>query len=163
VVSPTIHPGVYRPTLQRFTVVYLATVLGVVVVSVALEILAGIELPSSGTGFVPTIVGVYAAATVFVKQHGRATTPADDAHLAKWCTVLTFALSAVLLGVLLAIGAASGEDLSSLAPLWSLGAMAVLLLVLTAVFALVYGITRLMFRLLTQQIVKPHKAEKRSE
>jgi uncharacterized membrane protein len=95
-------------------------------------------------------------------QRVRATTPADNAHLAKWCTVLTFALSAVLVGVLLAIGMASGEDLSSLAPLWSLGAMAVLLLVLAAVFALVYGITRLLFRMLTPQLLKARVAGARA-
>ncbi len=62
------------------------------------------------------------------------------------------------MGVLLAIGIASGEDLSPLAPLWSLGAMAVLLLVLAAVFALVYGITRLLFRMLTPPLLKAHVA-----
>jgi hypothetical protein len=151
-VSPTIHPGVYHPTLQRFTVVYLATVLGVVVVSVALEILAGIELPSSGTGFVPTIVGVYAAATVFVKQHGRATTSEENAYLARQATLISTGISVVLIGLLLGIGMVSGEAMSPLGELLSPGGVLVLLLVLAAVLALMYVFTRFMFRLLTQQI-----------
>lgn len=141
-----------RPALKRFALAYLAGVLLVILVSVALEVLAGIELPSSGTGFVPTLVGVYAAATVFVQQHGRATTSEENAYLARQATLISTAISVVLIGLLVGIGMASGEAMSPWGELLSPGGVLVLLLALAAVLALLYVFTRFMFRLMTQQM-----------
>ena len=143
-----------RPTLKRFTLAYLAGVLLVIVVSVALQVLTGIDLPASATSFVPTIIGVYAAATVFVQQHGRATTADENAHLAKWSTLLSLGLSVLLFLLVLALAMASGEDMSELSSLGAPQVLVILLLVLAVVTALTYALTRLMYRLLTKHMVK---------
>lgn len=157
-VTPILDKTACQPALKRFALAYLAGVLFVIVVSVAIRVLTGIDLPASATGFVPTIVGVSAAATVFVQQHGRASTTEENAYLARQATLISTGISVVLIGLLMAIGMASGEAMSPLGELLSPGGALILLLMLAAVLALMYVFTRFMFRLLTQQMIEARQS-----